>query len=491
MYFPFVSAETREILKSVMEAAHNYNDFVVRLVEWVCKEVSSEDLVLLAAIHSRNLSDSRIYDLLREKHYHTLLVRPFLLTTDAQIEEQPQNYESAKVAIELVLETQPQDWVRFCMHRLGVGIGEQTTGDDFYGKHALDKMEHLLENNKTLSCFQQFVTRVKAWDYHSRDYEEATRITEQAYKQAMDVDDKVTAAEALTGIAHYMRNYDRQMALKYLAKAEGIIYDLDVHRLKDYSIGVRGSIHNARGEYNAVIDGIKEKIRLAEKIGALSMGFKPRNMAFLLNEIGENEEAFEWAKMAIDTVKGYPFLDFVPFFDAARALIGLGRLKEANQYIAEAKKGVLKTGMDLFLMVQYYIEGLLELEEGLPVEAMQSFERSLRICERIGRRNRMNSILIALVECEIVQFIPNQDNRLNVYSGPWMERLERDVEEEDIPGIEGRLLLLKAKLRLKQGRKNDAEMLFSEIRRLAENPHVRYLADRVAELRAQARLLES
>jgi tetratricopeptide (TPR) repeat protein len=474
-----------------MKSAHNYNDFTVRLVERVCTEKSSDDLVLLAAIHSQNLSDSKTYDLLKENHYRTLLVRPYLLTAEAHVDEQPSKYETAKLAIDLVLETKPEDWVRFQMYNLGVRIGRELGRIDSYTSQSLDKMEQLLEVNRTLSCLKPMHARNQAWQYARIDYVKAARIMEYAYNQALEIDNLLLAAAALNTTALFMRNFDRTRALQLVSEAERINGQLDIHWLKVNSMRVRRGIHSARGEFSAALDCVQELIRLAEEIGAQSMGSIPHSMAIFLNEIGENEEALEWGRMAMDTLRGLPWAAPYPYFDVARALIGLGRLDEARKYLDNAKKRVLKTGDELYLQVEYFNDGLLEMADGRLLEAMKSFERALDICERIGIQNRLNSTIIAMTECEIEQFRLTEDNQLDEYSGQWMKRLEKEVAEKDIPGIQGRLLLLKAKLRLKQRSRDEAETLFSDIRRLAENPYVRYLADRVSILQAQARLQES
>jgi tetratricopeptide (TPR) repeat protein len=195
--------------------------------------------------------------------------------------------------------------------------------------------------------------------------------------------------------------------------------------------------------------------------------------------------------MALDTFRSRPWAAPLPYFDVARSLIQLGQLDEAKTYLDKGKEILLKTGDEFFLLVEYYVDGLLEMAEGRPQDAMQSFERSLEICDRIERQRRINQALRSLVECEVALFERTPGNESDECSGVWMERLEEEIEEKDIPGIEGRLLLLKAKLRIKQGRKEEAETLLNDVRRLAENPHVRYLADRVTDIRMQARILDS
>ena len=57
MYYSFLDDETRNIVELEMESARSFHDFIIRLVEWVCQESPSDDLLLLAPIHASPLYD--------------------------------------------------------------------------------------------------------------------------------------------------------------------------------------------------------------------------------------------------------------------------------------------------------------------------------------------------------------------------------------------------------------------------------------------------
>jgi tetratricopeptide (TPR) repeat protein len=251
------------------------------------------------------------------------------------------------------------------------------------------------------------------------------------------------------------------------------------------SLYIKAGVHSARGEFNEAIDCTYAMMKVYEMEGQVSTKEGPHSMAYLHNEMEESEEALEWSKMALESYRSGLWAAPYPYFDRARSLITLGRLNEGKMYLEDAMKTALKLGDELLLQVAYFNEGLLEMAERRFEDAMLSFAKSLEICDRVERQQRLNSTLISMTECEIMQFIPQDERRFDEHSGQWMERLEEEVEEKDIPGIRGRLLLLKAKLRYRQGRETDAETLLIEVRRAAENPHVRYLEDRVSELRAE------
>jgi tetratricopeptide (TPR) repeat protein len=360
-----------------------------------------------------------------------------------------------------------------------------------HGHQPIDAMEELIEENEDLRCFNALLQYLKAAQHSRIDYREAARIMEQAYETALEIDDLVIATQALNAMGVHLRNFNRSRALEVAHKAENLAKQLGLGSAEMSSLYVRRGVHSARGEFSASVDCNYDMLELRERSRETSLHVDPHSMAFLYNEMGESEDALEWSRVALESYRTAMWAAPYPYFDMARSLIGLGRLDEGREYLEEGKKKAIKLGDELFLQVAYFNEGLLEMAENRLDDAMLSFEKALDICERTERRSRMNSTLIAMVECEILLFQPTRNNQNDEYSGKWMERLEKDVEQEDIPGIHGRLLLLKAKLRLIQERRKDAEQLLTEVRRLAENPYVRYLIDRVTELREQARLLET
>jgi tetratricopeptide (TPR) repeat protein len=499
-YFPFVDDETRSIVESIMSSAYNYHDFVFRLVERVCTEESLSELVHLAVIHKGNLGEDKLHYRLREKYYHTPIVRPYLLLTDATLNETPSLRNDAKSEIEAVLASNPDEWVAYMMHSLAWGIGGITDPGGPYQTQVLDKMKQLIRNNKDLSCFEEGIltrevsmqtTGGQTASPNQMDYRQAAKVIEQAYELAIDIDDLVRACGLLATVSYYVRNFDTTRALNLLSKAEDMANQLGLPGVIRHSKNLRGTVHLSRGEFNASLDCFQAFISIAEKAGAPTITMLPHNLAWAYNEMGKGEEALEWAMMALDTAKAQPKDLPHAYFDAAHALVNIGRLREAREYLEEAQRRGLKIANEIYLQSGHLISGLLDMAEGRHLDAMQSFEKSFEICERLGRQNRLNSSLLRLTECELVLFESNEETKTAESSGHWMERLEREVAEKEIPGIRGRLLLLKAELCLRQGRRDDAEALLREVRTLAENPHMSYLGEMISNLRAQADQLES
>lgn len=66
-YFPFLEEETINVLRSVMEEASDYYDFVVRIGNKVCDEDVSLELAYIAALHVYLARARKLQEKLREK----------------------------------------------------------------------------------------------------------------------------------------------------------------------------------------------------------------------------------------------------------------------------------------------------------------------------------------------------------------------------------------------------------------------------------------
>ncbi|MFX1367204.1 MAG: tetratricopeptide repeat protein [Promethearchaeota archaeon] len=479
-YYRFLDGETREILDSIMASAYNYSNFTHLLVDRVCSEDSSDTLVLLAAIHTDHLVDFNLVKKLSEKYQEHLFARPFILRQSSYYMERPTGFEEAKDAIEHVFSTNPEDWIAFRMAALAYRIGGILSPGESYELDALSKMETLVQSNESLSCFRHEFLSYQAYQYRSIDMTKYLQIAELALDGALQEDDIVHAVYVAKDIA--LNNTDTKMMLAGLDKSMALCSKHGLSTLLSYMYNVRGIIHDTRGEFDAAINCYLEAIELLEKTRSPTMAGLPGFLAWSYSEMGNGEEALEWASMNLLTAKSQPHTLPSAYLLRARALIRLGRLDEARVDLDNGQEMALKVANELLIQGVHLTTGLLEMAQDRPLDAMQSFERSLEICERIGEQNTINSILLKLTECELSILQVNDDTESAEHSGKWMERLEKVVIQKELPGIRGLLLLLKAELRLKQSRRNEAKSLIREVRDLSGQPGLKFLNDRAATL---------
>ncbi len=490
MYYRFVDKDTQTTLESIMDSAYNYSDFVHQLVDKVCTEDSSEHLILLAALLAHNLNEHPIMKQLSAKHGENLFAKPYILRVESYYLENPKGYEDAKIAIDKVLQTDPEDWISCRMYILEAVIGDMVSPVDPYTHNALAQLEALLDKNEDLSCFRHDLMINQYLQYIDVDFSKALSLSEQTYEVAMECDDQVNAAYILKDRALALGARDTIKAIILSEEVIDLSKKLGLRWLQAEMSNVVGMHRAARGEYDTAIDLRLDSIRLREKIGSQTLSILPHNISLSYNEIGDGEAALEWANMALATARAQPKGLPYAHLDRARALITLGRLDEARDDLDNGHELALKSADELIIQTSYLTTGLLEMAEGRNLDAMQSFERSLEICERIGKPNRINSSLLRLTECELEMFDESGLGESAEFSGKWMERLEKEMGDKDAPGIRGLFLLQKAELRFKQGRRDEALEILKNVRSLAGQQGLHFLDQKVMSLQTLAELVD-
>ncbi|MHA2067456.1 MAG: hypothetical protein ACXABY_24075 [Candidatus Thorarchaeota archaeon] len=487
MYFPFVDEETREVLESTMNEAYNYAAFADALCEKVMSSETSEVLVYLATKHAFNLDEFGLVLHMSERYSHLQLPRVYFLV----VKEYLGRAEKSEViaAANSVLETSPEDWIALDMHhniwRSSYTAFSFTAESLVVQEDTLRGMDFLLEQNAALDCLASQVL----WDYgyvcqtRDRNMEAAIDYYQRAFEKGLHHDEQVMMANAIIQIALTVMMFDTGRALDAVQRASEIWKHLGAANI-GYFHGM-GLVYATRGEFSAAIEHSLESIRLSEGKGIDLKGTMVVNsLVTYLNMIGKGEDALEWVKICLDHKN--PGFQAWAHIRMAWSLINIGRLDEATEWLQKGHQLVLKHGAEMPLLDTYLVTGLLERAHGEIEHAMASFEQAFGHAERINRQSRKNPCLLYLTQSELDLFKVDDENRDADISGPWMARLDEEVREKDIPGIRGLALLLKAELRFKQGRLEEADELMTEVRRLGEQSSMSFLKDKVTELRRHA-----
>ncbi len=478
MFFPFVDDETRETLELIMDSALDFYDFTCQLVDKVCTEEATEDLVHLASFHAFRLFDFKLLEKLAKTRHDTKVAEPYILLVGPFFYEEASGFGEAKKAIAEIIAENPDDWVEYRLHAQAYLIGNMTDPGGPYAQKTLDKMEQLIKDSKQLACFEAEFHHYRAWQVFEidSDYAECVRILQKAYDLALEFDNQVLAARVLKDLAFDLYHFSSHAFFALLFRARNMAKELGLRGLVTGMLNDQGIIHEERGEFDAALECYLECMRLEESYRTPSMHVLPHNIAAIFNEMNKSEEALEWAKMALDTSRTQPKEIPASYFVMAESLAGIGRVEEAQEYLIEGQKRSSKYGKKDHVIRGHLTTGILEMAQGRPYDAMHSFEQALEISETTGKQ----ASLLRLTDVEL--FLFESEGNSAEYSGPWMERLEREITEKDVPGVRGRLLLLKAELRLKQGRREAAELLIDEVRRIAKQPSTRFLETKIAEL---------
>ncbi|MHA2143759.1 MAG: tetratricopeptide repeat protein [Candidatus Thorarchaeota archaeon] len=490
MYFPFLEEETSATLESLMQTSLNYSDFLDRLADRILEEDSSPMLVFYAIFHLDRNSRQSTLEAIYQKYEKLDIVQPFILRSKLSVEEAT-TMDVLQSAEDVAMRTQ-NAWVNFEMQYLRFVCASTHSVGSAVEDDALKKMQSLIGKTPEMECFSPFVLTAKATRFYNEGkVAEALDIWKQIAAQYLSCNDLVGLSNTHLFLAYLVRNSDSKEAHNSLDKMKEIrkTLGLDVEEEWGYN-NIRGSVHTARGEYDLSLQRVEAAIQLKESQRLhTSFRFLPAVMSFLYAELEDGENALEWAKMAMTTpqfITPEPIYAATVYTRMARALTILGEIEQAEKYLEQSEKNALKIGSDSAVAENHIVAGYIERAKENLEEAMYQFDRGLLIALQIPYQNRINSCLVGLVKTEI-EMIEFDDATSSLEdSGPWMQRLQRlqmEVDSKDLPGIRGRLMLLKAEFRLKQRRADEADDLLKEVQSMARNLGLPSLDQKALELR--------
>jgi len=483
--FHFVGDDSQQFLSKLMEEATDYSCYVESLCEHVIHVHESDDeLVLLAIRHSDYLGRKSLTRKIIEKHRIREVVRPYFVISDISKEK---DAEQAVYEIKKSIQNCKTGWILYWnliqLYWFAVTRAIDISTED----EAETQIEEIIQSDKNLRCYtpQFYYLKAQRMRYEG-DITKAIELCEKALDLCREFDDKYFESRFLKELGANIGFYSFrpgaiEKAKPLLIEARKICEELgDPSGLMEI-LSYIGGISGMLGEFNEFKISNLEVLRLRELIKDEPVN-EFHNAAVASNQLGEANDALEWAKIAIESARARPLLLPYAHLDMAWALITMNRIVEATHHIDIARKLNLENGLEAALAYEYMVNGLLESARGDYESATHSFENALEINERNSRNNRMIYCLMLLAEVEVASFEPNPANRDDEFSGSWLERFDKFVREMELQGFIGNALYLMGELRLKQGRHDEAQELLQEMLRLSEKPGLAYLREKALQV---------
>jgi tetratricopeptide (TPR) repeat protein len=492
---PFLKEEISRDLELLMESSLNYADFLDRIVKHILENESPQMLVFYVVMSTLQTFKRKHLKSIFERYQNLTILQPFISSYNLALDE-ARNTEVFKSAERVAQETS-NPWVSFEMHILRFLFASNLSLGSAIEEHALYKLQSLVDSRPDMNCFEPRLTMIKgSRQLLAGKIEDALKLNELAIAQALSLDELYLISDAYLERAYYLKNLDTDEAHEMLDKAKEIRNALGFKAEEDWAYcNIRHSVHNSRGEFELSLQYLQRAIKNREtQMLHTSLRALPLNASYVYSELEDGENALEWAKMAVANPRfmsgesGYMAMALTRL---ARAFVLLGDIEQAEQYLERSETESLKVGIDRLIAENCIVAGHIERAKGELESALFHFERGLEISEQINHQNRINSCLIGLVRTEIDMLESRESNAFCNTSGPWMRLLQSETSKKNLPGIKGILLLLKAELRLKQGRVDEASILLKDIMSISENPGLGYLGRRVNELQSITKLKTS
>ncbi|MFW9863676.1 MAG: hypothetical protein ACFFEX_13905 [Candidatus Thorarchaeota archaeon] len=477
MYFLFLDEESRGILQNIMDEACNYYDFVQRLNERVLSENSPELVVYFAIHHSALLLDIDSIDSISKKYGTVPILRPNLFYASVH----QGNYDAVEqvhAAADAVLDTNPPDWLAIEMRFLKYEADLLQYPTTLYDTSNLDELERLIAKSPEFEFFENILYdcyREKA--SRDGDAEEIERSTELAIASAVKHDDIVRLAYHLRVKSVYLKSRDVKEARNALLEARDIMETLGNDAGLASTLIYLARLDAARGEYNLAIERVSDAIRIRERM-ELPVGAYALLLSDLYNVIKNPASGLEWGRFAEEDFESNPTVRQRAILNQAWSLSLLKLLDRASELLDSIREPILKSGYEGNLGWLYFVTGVYEMVEGNLNNAAKNMEDAIELYE--GKHSVEYALIIMenLAQLDALRAEADFEER----EIPWIALLEEKAISDDLPGILGQALLLKAKLAYVRGDEGALRELREKIRTIGENPSMAFLNEGLEHL---------
>jgi tetratricopeptide (TPR) repeat protein len=469
VYFPFLDDDTRKVLETTMEKSHDYYDFVKTLKELVLDKDCSDLIVYFAIHHAAQLFDLKAINAIGEKYGDSPILLPNLFFASA-IQGDAEDFENVRKSADAILATNPDDWLALEMRFLKFEADMMRYPEMMYDTSNFDTIQDMIENNTDFGFYETTLYGYLSLRAHiDGDAKEWARCNKQAIQSARDNNDKIRLIHLLTRRAEILESEDRVKARETLLEAGGIAESMGTKVGHAAVLQQIGRLEITRGEYNSAIDRFLEAVSIRESMH-MDNGNNALWLSTLYNVVGDCESGFEWGKMAEDQFKNRPQIQHRGILNQIWSLLQMEKMTEAQVLLDTTRETILKSGQEASLAWLHFVTGTLEGLEGDLTSAFSSIEEGLKIYEKRSGTLMMQVIfLYHLAQIEI----SSSEISTSVY--PTLALLEERAVSEELPGIRGQVLVLKAEVALLQ--KDDASLrsIIQELRLLAESPSMDFL----------------
>lgn len=484
LFCQFLDAEDRKIMEDIMEKATDYVDYVHMLGRKLLEIVASPKLVHVCVRLARPMEAYGLIEQLGQKYPENDFIRPHYIW--ARVRTGSEEMSALELATRVALEAQHDDWIAFSFHFLRSGECERHAPNGKVSQDALSGMEQIVKNNPNLAFLGSYVHYLISIEKELEgSIDEAIDLRKKSIAIALEFDDYVLAIPILRELAPLVMRKDSAEAMRILESIEEYytVFGFPASE-STYFQSTRGLLHLIRGEFDTSVEALEQSISLSEKRHPFpTLMHSPHRLALNYLDMGRMQSAAEWAKLALaskSTLVSYPLYIPLAHLIMSCALCEMGNIEEASKHLSLGHELSLKVGDESLLLYSYYASGLIDIAQGDILSGMASLEQALEIAERLAIQHRVHSILLKMIECEIV-LAGSDQLKSEEGSGRWMDHLESILEKNDFPGIRGLLSLLKSQYRIKQGRIEEAHKILKEVRALARSPGLQYLNERIDE----------
>ena len=466
-YFPFIDEETKNVLERIMIEASDYYDFVHRLGDLVLNNDNPIMVVYFAIHHSILALDYPLIDMVREKYGEHQILGPNLFISSA-FQGSVEDIEKVHEMADAIIATEPEDWIALEMHFMKFEADMRNYPTTMYKTSTMEKIRELIDSDPNFGFYEIILNDYLAIRaHHDGDREGRINCLNTGLQIAEKFDDRLRVAHLLIRKAGLFKGKEARELLE------------QAYEIVDSSLGIPANFADIiyylsvldaiRGDFNNAIKRLLQAVSIRERAG-LNSGNASLLLSVLYNIIGEPETALEWACMAEDQFKGRPYMINRGVLTQIWSLTLLKRMHEAQILLDTTRESVLKSGDEMQLAWLHFVTGVIEIERGDFALASSSIEQALRIYEQYNWGYTAQIMFLHhLAKIEVYSSITGDE------FSPSLAILEEKALTENLPGILGQVLLLKAEIAIMNNDESLLRDIISQLRVLTIEENLQFL----------------
>jgi tetratricopeptide (TPR) repeat protein len=473
LYFHFLTEETIEIIKSVVDESLDLRDFVLRIVE-VSKDFPvTSDLMIFSLIHAQLYPDT--WDAMLERSTDSIVLKPYQFYHNLGAFLAKADVTEFSKALDQAIKTEPEDWILFQLYSLAVW----TVGEPERSKY-IRLARDMAIVNPDIRRFLPQICRIELYTRRSQgDIQGAMRICDEVIEIAREYDDWLYTASTLSSKGNMVKDFDVHKGLELLDEAYSLIEKESSKRDAIYSSAIFMSLtYEALGEYDMALELVFEDFKVVSSYSDLTDSSSALIAARIYNALEQPEQSLEWLKGRSASLE----FDIPQLYSTtAYALLLQGHLNQAALYLNKAHPLTIDSGSEIDMAYYLLVQGLLEFSLGNNTSAFDHIEQSLHIVDPQFQIT-MNSCLVALTKIEIAEIRKSlTKNREAESSGPWMTRLRKHAHEKNYPGIKMEHALLKAEYQVLINEHKAAIQTLTESLDFSDSQRVKSLRKKIVD----------
>jgi tetratricopeptide (TPR) repeat protein len=472
-YYPFIDAESKSILSSLMEDSSSFYDFVQRLCKAVLENEAPENLAYIAAVQAWWVRSVNSMKLIQEKYGDVPCIRPWGFVHRTAESDQIKSHDAVVESIDRAIESSLEGWMETELHLLHAFFHYPYYRDIPNLLEPVEKAEKLIATNPLLNCYEPlldvFKGHIAAREGNAR---EALLVYERGRELAEKYDDTLYKYMNLCRSANILKSIDIQRSLALFEEIYVLVQDMDVPFLTAEILIDYALVLETMGEYDLAIASHLDSIQVGGLVDVTCL-----NMSRVYSTLGDGQEALSWVDRAFDCTATPEFQTL--YLRKAWALVLLKKLKEAEQNLDTAYPYVMKLGSDMWLSEYYWTLGILEIARGDYLAALDVLEKALNIAQQHPRGITQNIVLLHLAQAEFAIEKASRTDAMNFIPGMWFNRLEEYAREKNLQGIRMQAELLKAEFYRNYGQLRDAYETLQQALVISDSPGVKTLRMRI------------